>query len=251
MQPQTVTEVAQSQTQTLLDVEACINTRDENQNLVWPMYSPLKARSRKPKNSPTLGGLELDVPRLRTRLSAQEMKIDVFLVLDAEFNKSAFSVAKSDTWLTPSEKGAQEQLLLCFYPAGTLQMWFPLHSPPRQFASLPQLITSLRCFFVHAWCMQVHAWKLGLSWSVKLLSVLNNNTGLQFLKMILREATDTGCLDADLQKMPGIILSFMTNRNTNNLWARSVVIDQQIILAASLTLHSGDFHGLRPPLVIA
>lgn len=69
--------------------------------------------------------------------------------------------------------------------------------------------------------------------------------------MILREATDTGCLDADLQKMPGIILSFMTNRNTNNLWARSVVIDQQIILAASLTLHSGDFHGLRPPLVIA
>lgn len=109
IQPQTVIKAAQSQTQTLSDVEACINIRDENQNLVWPIYSPLKASSRKPKYSPTLGGLELNVPGLGTRLSAQKMKIDVFLVLEAEFNMRAFSVAKLDAWLTAGEKGAQEK----------------------------------------------------------------------------------------------------------------------------------------------
>lgn len=102
-------KAAQSQTQTLSDVEACINIRDENQNLVWPIYSPLKATSRKPKYSPTLGGLELNVPGLGTQLSAQEMKTDVFLVLDAEFNRRAFSVAKPDTRLMPGGKGAQNR----------------------------------------------------------------------------------------------------------------------------------------------
>lgn len=97
--------------------------------------------------------------------------------------------------------------------------------------------------------MQVRAYKLGLSWSVKVLSVLNDNTRLQFLKMIHSEATDTGRWHAGLQKMPGIILSFMTNRNTNNLWARSVAIDHQVILAAPLSLHPGDAPGLRPPLL--
>lgn len=112
-------KAAQSQTQTLSDVEACINIRDENQNLVWPIYSPLKASSRKPKYSPTLGGLELNVLGLGTQLSAQEMKIDVFLVLDAEFNMRAYSVAKLDARSMPGKTGAQEQL--CLYCAFTPQ----------------------------------------------------------------------------------------------------------------------------------
>lgn len=112
-------KAAQSQTQTLSDVKACINIRDENQNVVWPIYSPLKANSRKPKYSPTLGGLELNVLGLGTQLSAQEMKIDVFLVLDAEFNMRAYSVAKLDAQSMPGETGAQEQL--CLYCAFTLQ----------------------------------------------------------------------------------------------------------------------------------
>lgn len=110
-------KAAQSQTQTLSDVEACINIRDENQNLVWSIYSPLKASSRKPKYSPTLGGLRLNVPGLGTQLSAQEMKIDVLLLLDAEFNTRALSVAKPDSWSPRGEKGAQERL--CLYCAFT------------------------------------------------------------------------------------------------------------------------------------
>ena len=100
-------------------MEACINVKDEKQNLVWPIYSPLKASSRKSKYSPTPGGLGLNVPGLGTWLSAQEMKINVLLVLDAEFNTRAFSVAKPDARLTLGEKGAQEQL--CLYCAFTLQ----------------------------------------------------------------------------------------------------------------------------------
>lgn len=112
-------KAAQSRTQTLSDVEACINIRDENQNLIWPIYSPLKASSRKPKYSHTLGGLELNVPGLGRWLSAQEMKIDVFLVLHAEFNTRAFSAAKLDAWSMLGEKKVQEQL--CLYRASTLQ----------------------------------------------------------------------------------------------------------------------------------
>lgn len=52
-----------------------------------------------------------------------------------------------------------------------------------------------------------------LSWSGKLLSVLNVNTGLQFLKMSHGE--DMGCWDAGLEIMAGVINSFMMNRNTN------------------------------------
>ena len=59
------------------------------------------------------------MPGLVTRLSAQEMKIDELLVLEAEFNMRAFSVAKPDTRSMSDEKGAQEQL--CFCCAFTLQ----------------------------------------------------------------------------------------------------------------------------------
>lgn len=57
------------------------------------------------------------MPGLGTQLSAQEMKIDVLLVLDAEFNTRAFSVAKPDAWSARGEKGAQERL--CLYCAFT------------------------------------------------------------------------------------------------------------------------------------
>lgn len=59
------------------------------------------------------------MPGLGIRLSAQEVKIDVFLVLDAEFNMRAFSVAKPDAQSMPGKKGPQEQL--CFYCAFTPQ----------------------------------------------------------------------------------------------------------------------------------
>lgn len=60
-------KAAQSQPQTPSDVEACINMKDENQNLIWTIYSPLKASSRKPQHCPMLGGLELNVPGLGTQ----------------------------------------------------------------------------------------------------------------------------------------------------------------------------------------
>lgn len=42
-----------------------------------------------------------------------------------------------------------------------------------------------------------------------------DNSGLQFLKMSHSEGTGRGCWDAGLQIMPGVIISFMMNRNTN------------------------------------
>lgn len=96
IRPRTVIKTAQSQTQTFLDVEASINIRDENQNLIWPIYPLLKASFRKPKYSPTLGGLGFNLPGLGMQLSAQEVKTDVLLILDAGFNMRAFSVGKPD-----------------------------------------------------------------------------------------------------------------------------------------------------------
>lgn len=115
-------------------MEVCINIRDENQNLVWPIYSSLKASSRKPKYSSTLGGLELNVPGLGTRLSVQKMKIDVFLVLDAEFKTRAFSVAKADARSTPGEKGSNSSASTVLLHHRSTADGFLLHSTPSQFA---------------------------------------------------------------------------------------------------------------------
>lgn len=112
-------QAAQSQPQTCSDVEACINKRDENQNLVWPIYSPLKASSRKPKYSPTRGGLGPNMPVLETWLSAQEMKIDVLLVLDAEFNTRHFLCLcwmLGRYWVRREPRTSLP--LLCFYTTG-------------------------------------------------------------------------------------------------------------------------------------
>lgn len=97
-------KTAQSQNQTFLDVDASINIRDENQNVIWSIYPPLKASFRKPKYSPSMGGLGLNLPGLGMQLLAQEMKIDVLLILDAGFNMRAFSVGKPDTQLTLNER---------------------------------------------------------------------------------------------------------------------------------------------------
>lgn len=135
-------KAAQSQTQTRSDVEACINIRDEKQNLVWPIYSPLKASSRKPKYSPTLGGLGLNMPLLETWLSAQEMKIDVLLVLDAEFNTRHFLCLcwmLGQYWVRREPTNSSAFTVLLHYRS--IADTFLLHSTPRQSAGFTVLFS--------------------------------------------------------------------------------------------------------------
>lgn len=140
IQPQTVIKTAQSQNQTFLDVEAFINIRDENQNLIWSIYPPLKASFRKPKYSPSLGGLGLNLPGLGMQLSAQEMKIDVLLILDAGFNMRAFSVGKPDaqSMLNERELG-NSSASLCFSTADYYRWNFSFGRFPDNLLVLPSL----------------------------------------------------------------------------------------------------------------
>lgn len=92
------------------------------------------------------------------------------------------------------------------------------------------------------------SWKQVLSSSGKVLNVLNYNQEFQSLEMSqlwkYKSRTFGG-----MQIVPRVIVSFMTNWNTNTTAGKICGHCKWIILAAHLTLHPGDLPGLLSPLL--
>lgn len=126
-------------------------------------------------------------------------------------------------------------------------MGFLLHSSPSQFAGFMK--SSLANHFFYSQMCPSLLENMYLSCSGKVINVLNYNQELQFLEMSQHWRYKKKMFD-DVQTVPGVIVSFVTNRNTNETIGKARGHHWKwTILAACLTIQPGDLSGPLLPLL--
>lgn len=158
-----------------------LTIKDENQNLIWPIYSPLKASSRKPQHCPMLGGLELNVPGLGTQPWTQEMKVDVFLAPGTEFKMRAFSFTKLLAQPMPDDRGPEYSSAFPVLHTAVPCRWVSPSQYSQRNCWLHEVFPSSSLLFFSD--VSFSSWNRVPSCSGKVLNVLNYNQDFQFLEM--------------------------------------------------------------------